>query len=334
VANSGTSGRVVGWLAAGVVAAVVAATGTAQAGESGGDAAVAMTVNGVAISAGAVESEYRWIYNQKKIFHAVNDEQMAVLRHEAADRLVVWELVRQKLAAEGKAATPLEIDAKVAGDRTRIGDAFPKYLGTLGQDEVSFRHRTEGIQNFKTYQQAHIASQLKVSDEEVRDHYAKVTTYRTAEAYRVRYLQVSSVDISGRLMHGDLAAVAEKARKRVAEGTPLEEVAGALTNSQVTCRVLEGYYEVGKAPLYELALKPLVKSGDVSSALKVTDNSYLIFRLDEKVPAKNVSLEQARPEIERLLLEVKVTEAIPGHVAGLKKQAEIRYVDAKYAPGK
>lgn len=323
--------RAKGFLAAGFCAAVLIANAPAHAGD-GADAA-AVTVNGVAIAVGAVEAEYRWILNQKQMFHTINSEQETAGRREAVDRVVVWELVRQKLAADGKAVTPQEVEARVAEDRARIGDSFQRYIAMLGQDEGSYRRRNESIQNFRRFQKEHIVPQLKLSDDEVRAHYAKADTYRSAEGYRVRYLQVSSVDNAGRLMHGDLAAVAAKARKRVVEGGALEAVAEKLTNSQVTCRVSNGYYEIGKTPLYEPALKSLAKSGDISEVLKVTENSYLIFILEEKVPAKVVKLEEARPEIERLLLEVKMEAAIPGHVAALKKQARITYVDPKYAPG-
>jgi len=295
-------------------------------------AAVAVTVNAAAIDAAAIEAEYLWIFNQKQMVHPVTEARKADCRREAIDRVIVWELVRQRLAAAGLAVTVAEVDAVVSADRVRIGDSFPRYIGMLGQDEDSYRRRIEGVQNFKRYQKEHIASQLKVSDEEIKAHYAKVDTYRSAAAYRVRYLQVSSFDMAGRLVHGDLPAVAARARQRLIDGASLEDVAQDLTNTQVTGRTANGYYEVGKTPLYEPALKPLIKSGDVSEVLKVTDNSYLIFRLEEKVPAQDVSVEEARPEIERLLLEVKLNEAIPGHIAALKKQAEIKYLDPECAP--
>jgi hypothetical protein len=331
VRNSFRKAAFVFCLAVGAASAGLVPRGVATAAAA--DDPVAATVNGAAVGAGAIEAEYLWIFNQKQMVHPVNDAQKADCLRQAVDRVIVWELVRQKLAAAGQAVTGAEVDAVVTADRARIGDTFLRYIGMLGQDETSYRRRTEGVQNFKKYQKQHIAPQVKVGDEEIRAHYAKVDTYRSAEAYRVRYLQVHSFDSAGRLVHGDLSSVAARARQRVVEGASLEDVAEGLTTSQVSGRVANGYYEVGKTPLYEPALKPLIKSGDVSEVLRVTDNSYLIFRLEEKVPAKNISLEQARPEIERLLLELKLNEAIPGHAAGLKKQAEVRYVDPKYAPG-
>lgn len=318
-------------LAAGVLAACVIAGVPTHVIAAQADAAV--TVNAVGIGADAIEAEYLWIYNQKQMVHPVTEKQKADCRQQAVDRVVVWELARQKLAAAGQALTGAEIDAVVSADRLRIGDSFPRYIGVLGQDEDSYRRRTQGVQNFKRYQKEYIVPQLKVGDEEIKAHYNKVDTYKSAEAYRVKYLQVHSFDKAGRLVHGDLPSVAAKARQRLVEGVSMEDAAQELTTSQVDGRVANGYYEVGKTPVYEPALKPLVKSGDLSEVLKVTDNSYLIFRLEEKVPAKNVSLEQARPEIRGLLLEVKLNEAIPGHVEELKKKADIKYVDSKYAPG-
>jgi len=330
--SSGFKNAGFSWCAAGALAVCMIA-GCPERGVAA-DATAAVTVNAAAIDAGAIEAEYLWICNQKQMVHPVTVVQTADCRRQAVDRVIVWELVRQKLAAAGQALTGAEVDAVVSADRVRIGDSFPRYIGILGQDEASYRRRTQGVQNFKKYQKEYIAPQVKVSDAEIKAHYDKVDKYQSAEAYRVRYLQVLSFDKAGRLVHGDLPSVAAKARQRLIEGVALDDVARELTTSQVDGRVANGYYEVGKVPLYEPTLKPLVKNGDVSEVLKVTDNSYLIFRLEEKVPAKNISLEQARPEIRGVLLEVKLNEAIPGYVEELKKKASIKYVDSKYAPAK
>lgn len=149
-----------------VVVTTVAAARSARAGE--GDETAALTVNGVTITVGAVESEYRWIFNQRQMFHPVNDAQRAACRREAVERVVVWELVRQKLAADGKTVTPAEVDAQVGADRARSGDFFPRYIAMLGQDEQSSRRRSENIMNFKRFEKDYIAPSLRVGADDAR----------------------------------------------------------------------------------------------------------------------------------------------------------------------
>lgn len=292
----------------------------------------AIVVNGVGIPAEALEAEYRWMLSQRQMAHPVNEKSQAEIRSEAVDRVIVWEIVRQKLDGAGRCITSAEIETRVAADRKRIGDGFEKYIGVLGQDEDSYRRRSECIQNFKRYQQEYIEPGLSVSEEEIAAFHGRAGAYRSPEAFRVQYLQISSFDRTGRLVHSDLGSVASFARKKLLEGLSPEAVALEVSSNQVSGRVANGFYEMGKVPLYEPSLLPLKAAGEVSEVLKVTDNSYLIFKLVEREPAKDVSLEQARPEIRRLLLEQKLSQAIPAHVADLKRKADITYQDPKYSP--
>jgi hypothetical protein len=280
----------------------------------------------------AVEAEVRWDLSQRQMLHPVGEQTRVQLRDAAVDRVVVWEIVRQVLASAGRALTPAEIDATVAADRARMGDMFPKYIAMLGQDEASYRRRGESIQNFKRYRREYVEPGFAVTEEEIAAHYAKDEGYRAPESFRVTALKIASADAQGRLMHGDLGAVAGRARGRLAEGASFDQVATEVTRTQTTGSVEASVvYKAGDAPFYEPTLRRL-KPGEFSQPLQVTANSYVIFRLDGHDPAKSASLDDARPQIRVLLLEQKVDAALRSRVAELKKKAEIRYVDPQFQP--
>ena len=65
----------------------------------GEERAGTLTVNGIEVPDSVVASEYNWIYAQRSMFHPVDDQGKFQIRQQAIDRCVVWEIVRQKLAA-------------------------------------------------------------------------------------------------------------------------------------------------------------------------------------------------------------------------------------------
>lgn len=289
----------------------------------------AVTVNGVTISAAAVEAEFRWIENPKKMFHPGNPEREVASRREAVDRVIVWELVRQKLAAAGREVTDREIEAVVSEDRLRIGDGFAKYLATFGQDEASYFQRKRGILNFLKFIEVQLAPEQQVSEEEIKAGYEKVGTYRSPDRYRAEYLQVYLEDPKSQLMHKTMADVAAFARRMLIDGATLEETAAKVTGNKVATRLGGGFYEMGKGPIYEQEIVKL-KPGEVGEIQKLTDNNYLVVRLTEWIPSKALSLDEARPEIRKILQQVKAEEQIMVAIEKLKAEGKIVPLDPKY----
>lgn len=288
-----------------------------------------ITVNGVPITADQVEAEFRWIFYPKKIFHILGQERQDAFRRDAVDRVIVWELVRQKLAAAGRAITDREVEASVLDDRLRIGEGFAKYLGTFGQDEASYFWRKRNILNFQKYRNEDIAPRQQVSEQEIKEIYEKDRAYRSPEKYRVELLQVCLQNPASRLLHKTMADVAAFARKMILEGASFEEAAAKVRGNQVATRLGGGFlYEVGRGPIYEPAVVKL-QPGEVGEILKMTENNYLILRLLERIPSKELTLEEARPEILRTLQQAKAENDMSS-IEALKAEAKIVALDPKY----
>lgn len=293
----------------------------------------AITVDGVGISREVVESEWRYIENPKKAFHAANPEREAASLREAVDRVIVWELVRQKLAAAGKLVTDAEVEVAVAGDRQRIGDSFPKYIAIFGQNEASFTMRKRNILNFKKFVSADLAPQQKVSESEIKESFEKAGTFWSTERYSAEYLQLSIQDKEAKPGEKSLNDVAAAARAKLLAGASVEEAAKAFASPRVVAHAWSGVYDRGQGPVFEEACLKL-KPGEVSEPLTLSGNLLVIVRLKEHTPSKILTLDEARPEIRGILQQVKSEQAVEKEVERMKAKAKIVYVDPKFAPKK
>ena len=145
------------------------------------------------------------------------------------------------------------------------------------------------------------------SDAQIRDYYqARQNDFRSGEEVHVRQILVNDESTAN-----DVAA-------RLKKGAPFEELSAQHSRAPNAKRGGEiGFVSRGELPkMFEdqiFALEP----GEVSSIIR-TDNSFHIFKVDERRPAGVLSLEAATPLIRTRLKE----EAIRNRMAQLVGRAK------------
>lgn len=176
------------------------------------------------------------------------------------------------------------------------------------------------------YQEKLLAEALaaKVDEESIKDFEAKQAVYveRAREQYLVnkQQFQVPAqvkashilIRISGRSVDEALAK-AKALRARIVAGEPFEAVA-ATDSDDPTARQNKGelgFFGPGQMdPAFETAAFALTKPGEISEPVRSQFGFHLI-RFEERKPARQLSFEDARPE----LLEKLKTQYIEGRRA-------------------
>jgi PPIC-type PPIASE domain len=133
---------------------------------------------------------------------------------------------------------------------------------------------------------------VQPTDEAIRQEYAAhPDRYRVEEEVRARTIETSDL------------ATAQRARQRLRSGESFPTVAREMSNAPDAFRGGDiGPIRHGDLPAeYEKVLFAL-KPGEVSPILPETEG-YRIFQLTERTPARSLSLQEARPAIEKRLAQ-------------------------------
>lgn len=150
------------------------------------------------------------------------------------------------------------------------------------------------------------------SDAQIREYYeARQNEFRSAEEVRVRQI----------LMNDE--AVANDVAAKLKKGAPFEEMSAQFSRAPNAKRGGEiGFVSRGELPkMFEeqiFALQP----GQVSTVIR-TDNSFHIFKVDERRPAGVLSIEAAAPLIRARLKEEAVRSRMDQLVGTAKRETTV-----------
>jgi hypothetical protein len=117
---------------------------------------------------------------------------------------------------------------------------------------------------------------------------------------------------------------ADNARQRVSKGEEFSKVARESSRSpDAAAGGLMGWVERGDLPAeFESAIFRL-KTGELSPVI-TAEEGFLIFKVEEKATARELSIEQAEPEIRRRLLREKADRYLQGVVESSRRNGRVR----------
>jgi parvulin-like peptidyl-prolyl isomerase len=279
------------------------------------DPEVAATVNGEAITAGEWQRLVAdpSIRNQLQHELGMNRPDEKELKRLALRKLIDHRLILQDAARRKLTVSEQEIETAMAALRRRFKDsrAFETWLRTRALDEKSLRDalRTNLLTSRVT---SVVVENVQITEEEIEQYYEKYKgRLRVPEQVRFGVIAVNDKSSADAVL-----ALLKKG-----------ENFGWLARERSQGFGAKDGGDSGWVSLVELspALREAVNSlreGETSRPIAVK-STFLIIRLEKRRPARFISLQQARPQIEERLLAAKRREVLQAWLAAKEYEAKI-----------
>jgi parvulin-like peptidyl-prolyl isomerase len=317
-----------------VILLVVALLGLAAAGCGGGTRDV--PDNSVAIVGGAdiTKAEFdalmdraRSAYKgQKREFPKVGTPEYKTLQNQAVQYLVQQEKYRQAAADMDIKIEEKEINARLEQVKKQYFGAsqkeYEKNLKAQGLTDEQVRREVENqLISEKIY--AKITEGVKVTDEDIQEHYEKnKKDYKVNASREVRHILVSGKPLADRL-HGELqnggnfAALAKRHSK---------DPGSKANGGKLTVRKGE------TVPPFDKAAFSL-KKGELSTPIKTTYGWHIIEALSDVKPPTTTPLKDVKEQIRQQLLQERRQKAVSDWTKELNKDFDEKIAyQVGYAP--
>ncbi|HEX9184889.1 MAG TPA: peptidyl-prolyl cis-trans isomerase [Burkholderiales bacterium] len=289
---------------------------------------VAARVNGADITAQALERGFEQELRARRLNVArmQRPEQMRGIRREVLDRLIAEELLWQLARRDGRTADDAEVaralEQTMAQFKTRA--AFERSISRDGFDEATYREHVRRLLSADRAAQALVEGKLVVTDEEVAGFYqANIAQFRRPEQLRLRVIRIGVPPPGGAPELAGARARIEELRARLVAGEDFDALARRFSEHPTRPwggaldPVARGQLE---APLEETAFR--LQPGEVSAVLEAGAGLHLL-RLEERLPAQSVTLEEVRGRIREQLRERRGREVLEREVAALRAASKV-----------
>ena len=285
-------------------------------------------VNGVVIT----RREFQVAYRQAVDQHAregqpVNEAYIASVRRSVIQRMVEEELLFQKSRQLGIVVSPEEIDTEVAAARARFKDegAFEQELARLYMDETQYRRKLHRQRAIDRVIKRQVMPSITISEEEIRRFYdANPKRYQTPEKIRLSHILI-------RLPPGEKPDDQSPARLKI------EMIKNQLDQGEDFALLAKQYSEeprreqggdLGYVQRGQLLPQLDVVAFDLDvgaiSPILTTALGFHLLRVKDHTPEEVAAFEDARPDIQRTLLQLKRDRAVQAYIDALRKKADIR----------
>lgn len=253
--------------------------------------------------------------NQKREFPKAGSQEYQTLKNQAVQFLVQREQFEQEAESLGVEITDKQVDARLeqiqkqyfGGDKKK----YEKQLAEQGLSDAQVRKDIRAqIVSEKIFEQ--VARDVKVTDKEVEEYYAKnKAQYSQPESREVRHILVKT------------KAKADEMVRRLAGGADFGEL--AKKNSEDTgSKANGGKLTISKgqtvAPFDKVAFS--LKRNEISKPVKTDFGFHVIQALGDVKPAKVTPLKEVKESIRQQLLQTKKNEAMTAWVNDLKRDYE------------
>ena len=269
-------------------------------------------VNGEPIFVDSFRREMELLRNAGPEFK--NDRQKAILvKRELLENLIDGQLLLQEARKKRVPLDPKVVDGSVELIRQQYtpGGLMEEFL-KKGKTPESFRKDTESSLLVNSLLKREVVDRIAVPREEVTKYYEEHrTAFNKSERVRVRQIvtktEEQALELRKQIVGG--ASFAELAKKHSLG--PEGKNGGDL-----------GYFSRGQMPpaIEEACLG--LRSPEVSRVV-TSPYGYHLFQLVDRMPAKQLTLQEAWAEIDRKLVGQKVGEAEKFYLRKLRQDAKI-----------
>jgi len=318
------------WTIAVIGALAVAGLGFAQTTETPAASVnpLVMTINGDEVRAAEIslmmQNIQRYLSSQGR---QVTEEQVFQM---ASQQIVEQKLVAQEARRLGlkpdeqRVAQMLQMTEQQVGGREKLEQTLAGAGTDISQLENIFREMDLG----RVFIAQQIEPTVEVTDEEIVAFYNdKPELFTNEEQVRARHILFTVEEGADEATDATARANAEKAHERALAGEDFAALAQELSQGPSGPRGGDlGYFEKGKmVPQFgdaAFALKP----GEISPVVK-TRFGYHVIKVEDRREAGTVPLEEARDQIQGMLLSQKTNATTGELVQTLGKKADIQFFD-------
>lgn len=310
---------------------------SAQAVE--GEADVAVTVNGVNITEGQIETQMKPSLAQvsAQLPPTFVEQYKKQLRAQFLDKMIIEQLLDEQVKSHNIVITDEQVTSEIEKMTAQQGmtvDDLKSLLASQGRsfDDIKQRiHRGLGYQKFLESQWA---GKIDVNDKEVRDYYsANPASFEIPEQIRASHILIRPAPADANTDPNQAKAAAKtKANDLLRQIKGGSDFAKLAQNNSADGSAAAGgdlgFFARGQmVPAFEQAAFAL-KVGQVSDVVE-TQFGYHIIKVTGHKDPNNLSFEQARDDIKKALTRQKQAESTMKYLEQLKAGAKIVYPPGK-----
>ena len=258
----------------------------------------------------------------------LTDQGRRELRDNVIRGLIDKKLAEQKVKELNIRITDDELRQSIEDVKKQNGltqEALVAALASQGLTYDQYRNQMrEQLERVRLVSQE-VKAKIQVGDQEMRDYYeANKSLYTEEESFRARHIFIKVPKDATREQLDSLAARVEAIRK--------EATAGGADFAALATRYTEdatardggslGVFKKGDMQGEFVQLLERLKPGEVSGVIR-TPSGFHIVKLEERLPGRTKSFEEAKADIEERLYKKKSDERFNQWLAEMKKEATI-----------
>lgn len=289
---------------------------------------VVARVNGAPITQEALDGRYQQVLRERNLHVArmQNPAQARELKRGALDQLVREELFWQQAQAEKLVASGDEVDRAVAvvAAQYKTRDAFERQLMRQGFTDATYREHVRRLLSADRYADRVVQAEVRVSDADVDAFYREnPQLFRQPARVKLRRLAIATGPGADAEQRRAARERIDALRAQLAQGADFDRLARAHSDDPtrqwggeldpVAPEDLPDWMRMAIAGLAPGGLSPVV----------ATEAAYYVVKLEERLPAQAVALDDARPGIREQLRARRGREALDRKGAELRAAAKV-----------
>lgn len=234
--------------------------------------------------------------------------------YEKIDLLINRKIFEIECAKKGITVTPQEMEAVLSDDMKGLGISKEQFLEQiLSRYNKTYYEWMEDVIKPRIQLKKLCQDQVKVTEEDVKKQFDGLY----GEKRRVQMVMWPKSEIKVAQEQFAQARKSQEEFDRVARNQANPSLAAAAGHILPISK-----YQAKDDPVIEKIAFDL-KVGEISHIQEIKNQGYVILKLQEIIPpAKDVTFESKKAELEKVAFEKKVEEMIPEYVASLRKVAK------------
>ena len=294
---------------------------------------VVARVNGAPITQEALDGRYQEVLRERNLHVArmQNPAQARELKQEALDRLVREELFWQQAQAERLVVSDEEVGRAVAATAAqyKTRDAFELQLLRQGFSDATYGAYVRRLLSADRYADRVVVAEVKVSDEDVAVFYrANRRLFAQPERLRLRRIAIVKGPPADDAQRRAARERIDALRAELVRGSDFDRLARA--HSDDPTRQWGGELDPvapEELPDWMRAAIAALAPGGLSPVAE-TDAAFYLVKLEQRVPATDVSMDEARAGIRAQLTTSRGLEALERKARELRAAAKVEMLMA------
>ena len=296
--------------------------------------AVAVTVNGVAITEKEVDADFKKMTAQMSAARVEQSKER--IRRQILDRRIAMHLIDEKSKAAQITITEEDVRAQVneIATQQRLSiEEFKKMLQSRGMDYDEWEEQIRWGVMLGKLVEAESGDQLNITENDANNFYtSNIQRFETPEQVRASHILIKPVtdpNIDPNEAKAQALAKAQGLLKQIKEEADFATLAKATGGYPSAPNGGDlGFFDKGRmVPAFDKVAFTL-KVNEVSDVVQ-TQFGYHIIKVTDKKEASRKTFEQARDEIIKMLSQRKQSELFQKYLVQLKAQAKIVYPPGK-----